>query len=339
MPNQDFTRLLIEGTVNRTLNQIRKDPQRSIRNLVDLGVTFSRGRFQRNFLEIAQNMLENENSAYYDLLDLLVHQVNPAYFKHFGVNLGYEGLTRGARIIRSIEKVSSYNIPWVLSMACGPEALDCVAVEDIVQQGIEQGIYVYMLQGNEIELEMVQEIVDKFSKCAFFLFTSGKNVVEQSLEPLKASYNLYISVETDEMAMEAVEIMSALGLLYGIHKDYQDDSCISPEMLESYMNYRPAMVILFPAGEDVFSLSEQLYPKVKELRLQQKYPYFLMEALGDSLFIDRIISGDPCMLTILGDGQALGVCTGGISEVGNILDIPLNQILRQTVPKTYGDGR
>ena len=40
------SRILIETTVRQTLKGIQEDPERSIRNLVDMALQFSEGRFQ-----------------------------------------------------------------------------------------------------------------------------------------------------------------------------------------------------------------------------------------------------------------------------------------------------
>ena len=337
MSNRDFTRILIEGAVNRTLSQLRRDPRRSLRNLVDLGVTFSRGRFQKPFLEMAQSMLENEESAYYDLLDLLAGQVDPAHIKNFGINLGYEGLTKGAETIRQTEKLGGYNIPWAISMVCGG-ALDQAAITHMIHQGMEQGVYVYGLLDRGVSLTMVQELSERFPRCAFFLVTTGNNLLSQSLEPLKSCNNLYISVETGEEGMEACEALAGEELFYGVHQIYRDDSCVAPEQLERYMDYRPVAVLLIPENEGAYAQSQGIYQRAKEIRMSQKYPFVLIEALGDSLYIDQVISGDGCMLNILENGDAQGINREGMRKNGNLLDLPLTQILRRNVPKAEKQG-
>lgn len=45
----NISRILIETTVRQTLKGLNEDPKRSIRNLVDMALYFSEGRFQRHF--------------------------------------------------------------------------------------------------------------------------------------------------------------------------------------------------------------------------------------------------------------------------------------------------
>ena len=61
---QDMNRMLIEATIRRVLKNIQESPERAVRNLVDLGLEFSDGRFQKQFLRTTQKMLRNQESAY-----------------------------------------------------------------------------------------------------------------------------------------------------------------------------------------------------------------------------------------------------------------------------------
>ena len=59
----DISRILIETVVRKTLRDMKDSPERSTRNLVDMALHFSSGHFQREFFEMAQEMLQNEHSA------------------------------------------------------------------------------------------------------------------------------------------------------------------------------------------------------------------------------------------------------------------------------------
>ena len=70
----DITRSLLEATIDKALRDLQTDPERSVRNLVDLAQSFSNGRFQKNFFSIIQSLLEDQDSAYYTLVRLsLIH--------------------------------------------------------------------------------------------------------------------------------------------------------------------------------------------------------------------------------------------------------------------------
>ena len=108
---RDISRALIETVVRKMLREAKDAPERSIRNLVDMALYFSDGRYQRNFFTVAQEMLRNEQSAYYPLLrDLLAH-VDEERLLDFGMALGYQGFVRGAKTIRAAEAEFACHVP------------------------------------------------------------------------------------------------------------------------------------------------------------------------------------------------------------------------------------
>ena len=96
----DMTRVLVESTIRRTLKAMQESPEREARNLVDAGAQFSTGRFQTRLISHAQRMLQNSKSAYYALVKDVVTYADHDNIATFGVNLGYNSCTKGARLIR-----------------------------------------------------------------------------------------------------------------------------------------------------------------------------------------------------------------------------------------------
>ena len=47
MKQEVLARTIIETMLNKALRDIERDPDRSIRNLIDLGINFAKGRFQQ----------------------------------------------------------------------------------------------------------------------------------------------------------------------------------------------------------------------------------------------------------------------------------------------------
>lgn len=84
-----ISRILIETTVRQTLRGLKENPKRSTRNLVDMALHFSEGRFQNHFFQTAHTMLEHEESAYYALIEDAVSHIETEHLVTFGMNLGY----------------------------------------------------------------------------------------------------------------------------------------------------------------------------------------------------------------------------------------------------------
>ena len=70
-----MSRILIETTVRQTLKGLQDNPKRSVRNLVDMALHFSEGRFQYRFFQTAHTMLEHQDSAYYALVEDAVKHI------------------------------------------------------------------------------------------------------------------------------------------------------------------------------------------------------------------------------------------------------------------------
>lgn len=140
---KDLTRTLVESTVRRTLKNIQESPERAIRNFIDLGLEFSNGRFQTRLMKITQEMLHNQNSSYYTLVKNLAASVDPEIITTFGVNLGYDGCTKGAKIIREMESKRHFNIPWSLSLVINEDKLEAEPdfYPSLLQQGVSLGIH------------------------------------------------------------------------------------------------------------------------------------------------------------------------------------------------------
>lgn len=82
--------------LEKAFNDGKSSPRRAARNLVDLGVAFQR-KISEAFLVYAQEMLQDQDSAYYDLIsDVIVH-VDRNLLVNFGMNLGYNGCTKERR--------------------------------------------------------------------------------------------------------------------------------------------------------------------------------------------------------------------------------------------------
>lgn len=99
-----INRILIEAVVKNTLKEIEDSPERSIRRLVDMALNFSEGRFKNDFFGVAQRMLENENSPYYDLIRDVVTHVDHERILRLGMNVGFNSCTEGAKTIRKMRK-------------------------------------------------------------------------------------------------------------------------------------------------------------------------------------------------------------------------------------------
>ena len=143
----DLTRSLIETSVRRALNQGGEAPERESRNLVDLGLQFSSGGLQKRILSAIQTMLQDPDSAYYGLVKDVLANTDHDRLTTFGFNLGYEGCSKGAKVIRRLEAEGGFNIPWAMALQLSGAYLEKQPdiYESILNQGADLGIRTYLL--------------------------------------------------------------------------------------------------------------------------------------------------------------------------------------------------
>ena len=81
LDGMEIRRAIIRSAIERGIQEIRSDPQRGVRKLVDLGTHFSRGRFQKRIFREMQDELVNPNTAYYAMVTNLVNRVRAGHIE------------------------------------------------------------------------------------------------------------------------------------------------------------------------------------------------------------------------------------------------------------------
>lgn len=330
---KDVNQVLIETIIRRTLKNIKDSPERETRNLVDLGLEFSEGRFQKRFLQITQRMLHNQGSAYYSLMRNAVCSVNHDILTTFGINLGYNGCTKGAAVIRKIEAERGFNVPWSLTIAINEEKLD--AEPDfypfILQQGVSLGIHTYLLftTGNP---EKLLSLLQKQPECAFFLFLRGHQVGSAFVKKMKRMKNAMILVYVNEDMPDACQKLRDAELLYGVYERYMEkdrERIVSGEWLNAVLPSKPVVAVLRADTSCTPEIQKDIYEYVVSVRYSQKYPLIFIDLKQDILAIDRIVSEDECMVGFDVDGCARTYEGYNREERFNIFGHTLEDILRE----------
>lgn len=335
----DATKLVIEGAIDRALRQIAQDSRRGLRNLVDLGLLFNKSGWRYFFLRSAQNMLSDENSAYYELVRRLQSTVDNSRLKAFGINLGYESCTRGARRIQEVEKSCGFDVPWLLTIAAGQDGVNAETLQSLITQGKELGIYAYALLDRGFDMETLRRTLEENRNCAFLLLMQGS---VQELEPLTECQNFMVSIEAGKAdAMEEVEWLQSRRLLYGVHTSYNQETAktvVSAEALDGYLEYEPAAVFLLAQPGTDPNIINETAQAASAIRNAQDYTYLLFEAVGDAMYLDKIISQDDCALVMEGDGTAIRLRQGRQTDRCSTQGLSLRQILQRLAPKGGSHG-
>lgn len=335
MNSADMTRSLVEVAIDKALHDIARDPDRSIRNLVDLGSNFSNGRFQTGLFSGMQDILKNRSTRYYELARRIIADVKGAALKSFGLNLGYNAFTHGAKHIRDQEAELGFNIPWMIEITYRQgEALTEEDVCRVIDEGQALGIYTYFIHMQPGELPALDRWAHRYNDCAFVAFLTDPMAPEALLYTAE---NVMISLDVRSECFErCAGKLRADRALYAAHCRYDDgsaDHLLSGEWADAVLAGRGTFFFLIAQPGTSQKTQERVYDYALSLRDGQQYPVFVMDYYRDMLYIDHVISEMPCFMGILEGGQIIGVPRDTPTGI-SIHDMPLIDILRKTMPRT-----
>lgn len=336
--NHDLSRTLIETIVRKTIADIQESPKRSTRNLVDLALNFADGRFQSQFFASAQAMLQNEDSAYYSLIPDIAASTDPDRLVTFGLNIGYNSCTLGARTIRELEEREQYNIPWSITLAVsGTEyTRKKEAYRELLRQGQALGIYTWMLHILDNPGPFL-ELTAENPECGFVLYCSPEEITDSLLDEAEGQQNLLFAVLHCEGVEGACQKLRSRRFLYSVWHTYSEsdvDSVLSGSFFRDPEKLHSAFTGFLAEPGCPEEVRQTVYQYLVKTRNNQQYPTVPWDIENDSRFIDSIISEDSCSAGFDPEGY---LCTSQGRVEGascNIFRQPLSAILKQAFPKT-----
>lgn len=337
MKTTDMNRLLIEATVHHTLERLTESPEREIRNLIDMGMEFSEGRFQKQIFATAQAMLQNPNSAYYTLVKHAANHIDHNRLLTFGMNIGYESCTRGASTIRSIEAKEGFNIPWALTLSLDSKMLKTHFnhYDALLNQSTALGIFTTLLYVDN-DLNETLSLIKKHPQIAFVIFLDGSALTNEVLEALNTIKNILICVADNERTSIACEKLYHARMLYGIYHQYNEKNyrvVMEEDWLKALLDNHPSFVIVASEENCALRISSMVFEFIQKEREYQRYPFILMDLQHDLQLIDQIISDDLCMVGFDKDGALHTIDGRSNNPMHNIFQHPLKDILQDALKK------
>lgn len=333
------SRIIIETMVSKALRDIKDSPKRSTRNIIDMALNFSDGRFQKHFFTSAQSMLKNEQSAYYDLVLDVVSHVETDRLVGFGMNLGYNGCTKGAQKIREIEEKEHYNIPWTITLMIDENTYMCH--EDdyraLVQQGKQLGIFVWQLciTGNP---NIVVSLIEENTDCAFAVFCDPDSVTEEFLENISEINHVMLVIRYNADAPCVCHALRERKLLYSVFTAYDAENSagiVNGEFFLDTEELHPAFTMLTAKAECPAEVCQQVYNAVTRLRADQTLHSIPWETAFDANFVDNVISSEPCTVFFDDEGYLHNWNSRKNTTEYNIFCSDLVTILKSTQKKRY----
>lgn len=330
------SKVLIEIVVRKTIRDIKESPERSTRNIVDMALQFSKGRFQKQFFSMLQDKLQYEHSAYYGLVRDAVEHVDTEHLVTFGMNLGYNSCTVGAETIRRNEKKLQCNIPWTVLMQVDSETFAArrESYQKVIQEGTELGIFSWMLFAGSKPAEVLP-LIGGFPDCAFFLCCGPKDITSEFLDMISAYRNLMIVVRCDDGTDEACKMLRSAEQLYSIYCPYSEEDVPevrSGDLFSEMEQLHPAFSVLLARRDCPADTRQEVSDLVAAARAKQEYQTMLWELDSDNRMVDHVISDGACSIYFDCEGN---LCQYGDSAEpsGNLFANSLKEIFQQAFPK------
>lgn len=328
---------MIEAAINKGIRDIEDNPKRGIRNLVDLANHFANSPFQKYILKLMQTMLANLNSPYYDLVSHLIKSVDHNTIKTFGINLGYNSWSYGAKEIRKHKTNHNYNVPWTIIFDFRKEnenKLNIVDITHIIKQGKEIGIYTYMFFMNNINdfSYIAKENLD----CAFVLYVPSNILTEKNISKIK-SYNntmffiLYKPSVNVEIFENAIQLLHKNKCLFGLYSYYGNENIndiLCNKWANEITNNNAPFGILIKSENCSEKNVSLIHNYVFNSKTNQEHSTFLIDLYEDIAKIDRNISKVPCIFTIMGNGDTYSYGFPKEEKL-NIKNMSLTEILSE----------
>ena len=327
-------RIMVTTIVKKAIHGLKTDPDRTVRNLVDMALQFADSRFQQQFYSDAQSLLTNEKSAYYDLVKDTITQVNEETLLTFGMNVGYNGLYEGSKKIRNMEE---HSIPWTISLSITEGKL-YDQHHKTIDQGEKMGIHTWHLFSNHGIYECLT-LAQHHSDSAFVIFCNSNEIGWNVLDYADDIRNISIMVSFDKDADVVCDMLRVSGILYGLYYTYsqKDLECIeSGELMHEMEQLHPAFSVLKPQFPCQNTLRDRVYQWIVKARMEQEFKTIPWEMYGDMLLVDSVISEQPHWIGFDEYGQ-LNTDQGVDRTYGlNIFVNELPEILKRAFPKQKG---
>lgn len=284
------TRIMIKTFVKSALKDADKAPDRCTRKLVDMALNFSKGRFQQQFFEMAQTMLNNSESPYYPLIEDTLKHVDKDRLINFGMNIGYNGCTLGAHMIRKQKRENNRDVSWyqILSFS-GAESLD--SYNETIRENKELGVYVYILEAKENPSALLP-LIQSNDDCAFILLCEPAMITEEFAKVAEQPENLLIGVCCAAETKTACMRLREHRLIYSVFQRFGDDGLHD---VESGNFFRYAAELHAPFAAIIAEhCSEEtkaaMYKAVLTARNTQQHGTIPVDLLSDSAHIQKIIN-------------------------------------------------
>ena len=368
--------------IEQAIKFMYKDPEKNLPKLMDWADTFCKGRFPGQRAAI-RRAIEDPTYPYYDFVRHMMNEVDHDVLTTIVVNFFINANMVGCEKQEKLREEHNCNIPWAILLdptsACNLHCTGCWAAEygnklnltfdeidDIIRQGKDMGVYMYIYTGGEplVRKADLIKLCEKHDDCIFLAFTNGTLIDEKFADDMLRVKNFVpaISLEGFEKATDsrrgdgvygkathAMNLLRERKLLYGISSCYTRanfESITSEEYYDSLIRMGAYFIWYFhymPVGNDaspeLLPTPEQrteVYRRIRRYRSEK--PLFAMDFQNDAEFVGGCIAGGRTYLHINANGD-VDPCVFIHYSDSNIREKTLLETMKSPLFMAYHDGQ
>ena len=367
--------------VNRALNYLKKNPEENIPKLMNMVNKFAPADLFPAQRAAFDKAIEEKNNWYQLIMKVyqLDEGVRDTFFQNFMVNANLQGWPKQ----EATREKYGCNVPWAILLdptsACNLHCTGCWAAEygnklnlsfdeidDIIRQGKEMGVYMYIYTGGEplVRKHDIIKLCEKHSDCEFLSFTNATLIDEAFADEMLRVKNFVPAISLEgfedandsrrgegvyEKVMNAMRILKEKKLPFGISACYTSrnfDDISSEAFLDNIIDMGALFIWYFhymPVGKDavpeLMVTPEQrveMYNRIRKFR--ETKAIFSMDFQNDAEYVGGCIAGGRRYLHINANGD-VDPCVFIHYSNCNIRQNTLLECLQSPLFMAYHDGQ
>ncbi|WP_243158142.1 radical SAM protein [Aminipila terrae] len=334
--------------IKKILGYLDSNPEENMPKVFNWLKKLDSENYYSGAFKLGEQAVNNPNDVWHKYLTSLFTDIDKDVRRTFFENFLVNSVIIGSNTRKKLEKKYDCNIPWTLLMdptsACNLHCKGCWASEygnnlslsyeqldDIIRQGKQLGMYMYIYTGGEplVRKKDIIRLCEKHSDCIFLSFTNATLIDEAFVKEMLRVKNFIpaISVEgfqsetdmrrgegTYKKVVESMALLKENKLPFGFSTCYhrQNAEIIGSEeyfddMIEKgckfgwLFTYIPVGASALPELMATAEQREFLYNQVRKFRKTK--PVFTMDFWNDGEYVDGCIAGGRRYLHINANGD------------------------------------
>lgn len=307
MDRDDYMRRLTQFAVEKALAGMKRNPERSLRNLVDMGLFFAVNESFKSFLYDVQSILKDPKSQYYNIIRNLTRTMPIDALGALALNIGYNGLVKASREIKKNQTRLNYPLSWITHIMIGKDETEESVrwVESILAERKRLGTQVFALHISQSVPPYIWDIMERNNGSVFFLWLETNDLTGIAYEDAQIqSKTIFVINGEMENLQTAADALRKRQMLYAAYCPYQE-STAQKLLTDAYLQRLVGAGCVF-----AFSIADPTCPEearrsmqaaIVQYRMSPRHPIILMDYEADMISINTYATGNACLQAIDGN--------------------------------------